>query len=353
MSIWIFVLVGLCTFGIAFGIALVTTPLAGRLGRRLGVVDVPGGRRHHAGLIARIGGLGLFAGFFITALGIFFASGEQTSPLLGVPPSTRPLLGVLGGTLFVCLCGLADDKYQFRSGPQFAMQFGAALIAIAGTVWIEQVTLPGIGLTDFQWYITGPLTIVWIMGMMNTVNFLDGLDGLAAGVGAIAATLFALHIMNWSHTLALYCLALAGACVGFLIFNFHPARVFLGSAGAMTLGYALGTLSILAPARVATALLVMAVPIADTAFQIYDRWRHGRSPLQGDRGHLHYRLLDLGLSQRQIVVVYWAFCAAFGLVALLIPRIYKLPALVLLGLAVVGVLRWLSTRAQPPSPPAA
>jgi len=339
MSNWVLVLAGLC----AFFVALIATPLAGRLGRRLGLVDVPGGRRRHAGLVSRIGGLGLFAGFFITALGIFFISGEQT----------RPLLGVLGGAVFVCLCGLADDKYQFKSGPQFAMQFGAALIAIAGTVWIQEVTLPFFGLKRFDWFITYPLTILWVMGMMNTVNFLDGLDGLAAGVGAIAAILFAVHSFQLQqYQIALYSLALAGACLGFLCFNFHPARVFLGSAGAMTVGYALGTLSILAPARVATALLVMAVPIADTAFQIYDRWRHGRSPLQGDRGHLHYRLLDLGLSQRQIVVVYWAFCAIFGLVALFIPRVYKLPVLVLLGLVVVGALRWLSTRAQPPGPPA-
>jgi UDP-GlcNAc:undecaprenyl-phosphate GlcNAc-1-phosphate transferase len=102
-----------------------------------------------------------------------------------------------------------------------------------------------------------------------------------------------------------------------------------------------------------TALLVMVIPIADTAFQIYDRWRHGRSPLQGDRGHLHYRLLDLGLSQRQIVISYWVFCAVFGLAALLIPSIYKLPALMALGLVVVGVLRWLSTKSGGLGPPPA
>ena len=322
----------------AFLIALVVTPLASRLGRRLGLVDVPGGRRQHSGAVSRIGGLGLAAGFFVTAVGVFLKWPEQT----------RPLLGVLGGTLFVCLCGLADDKFQFRSGPQFAIQFCAALIALAGTVWIEQVTFPGFPRpTEFPWYVTGPLTVLWIMGMMNTVNFLDGLDGLAAGVGVIAAILFAVHsIRLQQYQIALYSLALAGACVGFLVFNFHPARVFLGSAGAMTLGYALATLSILAPARVMTALLVMAIPIADTAFQIYDRWRHGRSPLQGDRGHLHYRLLDLGLSQRQIVISYWVFCAVFGLAALLIPSIYKLPALLALGLLVVGVLRWLSTKSR-------
>ena len=263
------------------------------------------------------------------------------------------MLGVLGGSVFVCLGGLADDRWQFKSGPQFAVQLGGALIALAATIWIQQVTFPGQpAASTLPWLVTVPLTVAWIMGMMNTVNFLDGLDGLAAGVGAIAAILFAIHSFRLGQKeIALYPLALAGSCLGFLCFNFHPARVFLGSAGTMTLGYALATLSILAPARVATALLVMAVPIADTAFQIYDRWRRGRSPMQGDRGHLHFRLLDLGLSERQIVVGYWAFCALFGVLALFLPSIYKLPALGLLGLIVVGVLRWLSTHATLPKKP--
>jgi UDP-GlcNAc:undecaprenyl-phosphate/decaprenyl-phosphate GlcNAc-1-phosphate transferase len=329
----------------AFALSALLTFLAGKLGERAGMVDQPGGRRLHSRPVSRLGGLGLAAAFLIVALGLVLWPPLRPEPF-------RPIVGVLGGALFVCLCGLADDKFQFKSGPQFAIQFGAALIAIAGTVWIQEVTLPFLGLKRFDWYITYPLTIVWVMGMMNTVNFLDGLDGLAAGVGAIAALLFALHSFQLEqYQIALYSLALAGACLGFLCFNFHPARVFLGSAGAMTLGYALATLSILAPARVATALLVMVIPIADTAFQIFDRWRHGRSPLQGDRGHLHFRLFDLGLSQRQIVIGYWVLCAVFGLAALVIPRIYKLPALGLLGLIVVGVLRWLTTQAKPPAPP--
>ncbi len=326
----------------ALALSALLTFLAGKLGERAGIVDRPGGRRLHGGSVSRLGGLGLAVAFIVVALALFL-----WAPLR--PEHYRPMLGVLGGAVFVCLGGLADDRWQFKSGPQFVLQFGSAVIAILATVWIQVVTLPFFGIRTFEWYVTYPITVIWIMGMMNTVNFLDGLDGLAAGVGAIAALLFALHSIRLEQKeIALYSLALAGACVGFLLFNFHPARVFLGSAGAMTLGYALATLSILAPARVATALLVMVVPIADTAFQIYDRWRHGRSPLQGDRGHLHFRLLDLGLSYRQIVVGYWALCAVFGALALLIPTNYKLPALVLLGIVVVGVLRWLTSQAKRP-----
>jgi UDP-GlcNAc:undecaprenyl-phosphate/decaprenyl-phosphate GlcNAc-1-phosphate transferase len=327
------------TFGAALIIAALATPLARRLGLRLGLVDLPGGRRRHEGAVTRIGGVGLFAGFFVTAAGLF---------VLGVyrPEHRLPLEGVLLGTALVFAFGLADDRFGFSARPQFLAQLAAAAIAIGTTVFIGQVTLPFLGLRELPWFITYPLTILWVVGMMNTVNFLDGLDGLAAGVGTIAALLFAVHSYSLGqHEIALYSLALAGSCLGFLIFNFHPARVFLGSAGAMTLGYALATLSILAPARVATALLVMAIPIADTAFQIYDRWRRGQSPARGDRGHLHYRLIDLGLSQRQIVVGYWLFCAVFGGLALLISApVYKLLAIGMLGVIVVAVLAALRRR---------
>jgi UDP-GlcNAc:undecaprenyl-phosphate/decaprenyl-phosphate GlcNAc-1-phosphate transferase len=327
-------------FVISFVLAAVATPLAGKLGARLGLVAVPGGRRRHAGTIPVTGGVGLFAGFFATALGLYFFGPLKSEHI-------RPITGVLVGTAFVFLVGLADDKYEFKPGPQLIAQIVAACIAIAFTVWIQEVTLPIFGKQIFPWYLTYPLTIVWVVGMMNTVNLLDGLDGLASGVGAIAAILFAIHSYSvWKQAdTPLYSLALAGACLGFLVFNFHPARLFLGSAGAMTLGFALATLSILTPARVATALLVMAIPIADAAFQLFDRWRRGQSPGQGDRGHLHYRLMDIGLSQRQIVIGYWLFCAVFGALALLISaRIYKLIAMGVLGLMVVGVLVALSRK---------
>lgn len=328
----------------ALVLALIATPLAGRLGHRLGLLDRPGGRRMHVGLVPRIGGVGLFASFFLTALGLYFFGPVQ-------PDHRLPFVGVLAGTLLVFLFGLADDRYQFKAGPQFLGQILGAVIAIATTVFIERITVPLRGETVFPWFITYPLTILWIVGMMNTVNFLDGLDGLAAGVGAIAAVLFAVHSYSLGQVdTALFSVALAAACVGFLAFNAFPARVFLGTAGAMTLGYALATLSILAPARVATALLVMAIPIADAAFQAVDRWRRGKSPTEGDRGHLHFRLMDLGLSQRQIVFSYWAFCAVFGTLALVISApLYKLLAVVALGVLVVILLIALSRR--PPAGP--
>jgi UDP-GlcNAc:undecaprenyl-phosphate GlcNAc-1-phosphate transferase len=323
----------------ALSITLVVTPLAGRLGQRLGLVDIPGGRRKHTGAIARIGGVGLCAGFFLAALGLFAAGVYRDEHRL-------PLAGVLLGTAFVFVFGLIDDRYNLKAGPQLLAQIIASIIAIVTTVYVGKVTLPVKGPWEIPLWIAYPITVAWVIGMMNTVNFLDGLDGLAAGVGAIAAVLFAIHSYTLQQReIALYSLALAAACLGFLVFNFNPARVFLGSAGAMVLGYALATLSILAPARVATALLVMAIPIVDTGFQAFDRWRRGQALGQGDRGHLHYRLMDLGLSQRQIVLGYWAFCAVFGALALIISApAYKLIAIGVLGLIVVGILVLLSRR---------
>jgi UDP-GlcNAc:undecaprenyl-phosphate GlcNAc-1-phosphate transferase len=170
------------------------------------------------------------------------------------------------------------------------------------------------------------------------------LDGLATGVGFIAATLFAIHSYRLGQfEIALFPTALAGACLGFLPFNFHPARVFLGTAGAMVLGYTLATLSILAPARIATALLVLGVPIIDVAWLIVSRWRRGTSPTHGGRDHLHYRLFDLGLSQRQIVALYYLLCLSFGALALVAPsRLFKLVALLLLSVGTLIALWWLS-----------
>lgn len=325
----------------ATALSVAGTRLAMWLGPRWGAMAVPGGRRQHRQPVSRLGGLGVFAGFFGVGLGLYFVV-----PLN--PNQYLPFAGVLLGTLAVFVGGLLDDKFEFKAAPQFGIQLLGGVIALASEVFIEQVTLPALGLTDFRdlrWVATYPLTLVWIVGMMNTVNFVDGLDGLAAGIGAITALFFAIHAWwVWQQlSIALFSLALAGACLGFLLFNVYPARVFLGSAGALTLGFALATLSILAPARVMTALMALAVPIADTAYQIMDRWRRGRSPFQGDRGHLHFRLADMGFSQRQIVFTYWLVTVAFGSAALLIPSpLWKLLALLALSALVASVLFWLS-----------
>ena len=330
-------------FIIAFIITLLVTPLTIKLGRQWGITDRPGGRRQHHAEISRLGGLGLFAGFAGTGLLIFAVSAFRLGISIGAEDA-KLLTGVLLGSCFMFAFGLWDDRKQLPARPQFLAQIIAALIAIAFDVFIERATLPVFGYIEkFPFWITYPLTIFWIVGMINTVNWLDGLDGLAAGVTAIAGLLFAIHAYSLGQTtVALFPLALFAACLGFLPFNFHPARVIMGSSGSMVLGYALASLAILAPAKVATALLVLGIPIVDVAWLIIQRWRRG-SPAQAGRDHLHYRLLALGLSQRQIVLSYYTFCATFGVLALIIEaRIYKLLALALMAGLTLALLWWLS-----------
>ncbi len=334
----------LIVFAIAVLSALVTTPVAGRLGHYLGMVDQPGGRRTHQGVISRTGGIGLFVPFLL-ALAVGLALRIPTAD----PKEPLRLLGLVLGSLWTFLVGLADDRWDLSPRHQFGAQVVAGGIAIATLIFIERVNNP---LTNREVVFPMPvvvlLTLFWIMGMINTVNWLDGLDGLAAGVAAILCIVLAVHMHRVGQpSVAVLPIALLGATLGFLPYNFHPARVFMGSNGAFFLGYALGCLGIIAGARVATVLLVMGIPIADVAWQIIDRIRRRRSPTLGDRGHLHFRLQDMGLPQPVIVVAYWAFCGVFGLLALTVSsRLYKLLALLVLGAAVVGVLAFLSRRSD-------
>ncbi|MFN2241132.1 MAG: glycosyltransferase family 4 protein [Anaerolineae bacterium] len=335
---WPFVLV----FAVGLVVALIGTPLAAAWGRRLGIVDKPGARRQHKGTIPRTGGIALFAAFMAAALLAQWLPVPRQDP----KELTR-FLGIVAGMVFLFIVGMIDDRYELRAGPQYAAQAIAGLIAILFLVFIERVMNP---LTDelyifrSYWFILG-FTLLWIMGMINTINFLDGLDGLAAGVGAIVSAVLAVHMLReGQYSVALLPLALLGATLGFLPFNFHPARIFLGS-GSLILGYAIATLGIAAGAKMALLLLVLSIPIVDVAWLMISRLRAGESIGQADRRHLHFRLLDLGLSQRQVVLLYYAYCALLGVSALLIDsRLLKLIALVVLGLATLGLLAWLARR---------
>ena len=331
---------------VAFGVTILVTPLAGRLSRRLGIVDRPGGRRAHAGDMPRLGGTTLFLAFAI-AIGVAAWAGLLTA---GYQPNDFARLnGLVIGGLGAFLFGLIDDRFDLSPWPQLVFQLVLSLIALASLLWLERFTLPYFGFVALETYAWGvwvyvPLTIFWVMGMITTVNWLDGLDGLAGGVGAILCLVLAIHMHRVGQpAVALLPVALLGALLGFLPYNVAPARVFLGSAGAYFLGYALAGLGLIAGGRVATVLLVMGLPIVDVAWQILDRVRRRRSPAQADRGHLHFRLLGLGLSQRTIVLIYWSFCALFGLIALFVSsRIHKLAALVIIGVVVAFVLARLS-----------
>lgn len=329
----------IAVFVLAAGLVAGLTPLVIRLGRRWNLVDVPGGRRKHQGQVVRIGGLALYPAFLVATL--------ITLPVpRGDPLELTRLTGILVGLAVVWLMGLLDDRFRLPPWVQFAGLALAAGVAILCKVFIEVFNNP---LTDRQvwvpWYGMVPFTFFWLVGMASTVNWLDGLDGLATGVTAIAALVLFIHMLRLGqYSVSLLPLALLGCCLGFLPYNLSPARIFLGG-GAYVLGYALGTLSIVAGAKVASALLVVWVPIVDVAWQIYSRWRRGQSPALGDRGHLHFRLQDLGWPQRRIVLLYYLVTAILGGVALLVSsRLLKFAILVSLGIAVLVLLAFLARR---------
>ena len=323
----------LLVFATAFVLAIILTPLTARLAAHYGFLDQPAPRRLHQTPTPRHGGIPLFLAF-IAALAV-----SLPFPRSDVNEPTK-LIGLMLGLTVVAIVGAYDDARELGALPQFAAQILAAGIAVASGVVIREIPnplgavpipLPGLFAVAF--------TVFWIVGMMNTINWLDGLDGLAAGVTAIASAVLFIHTFRLTqYSLALLPLALAGAALGFLIFNFSPARMFLGS-GAYLLGFALAVLSIIGGAKVASALLVLAIPILDVAWQILNRVRTGHSPFEADRGHLHHRLYDFNISSRAIVALYYALTATFGALALILPSpVYKLIALIVIGIGAVAVL---------------
>ncbi len=350
----------LTILAVPFVLALLLTPLARRLSFRLGLVAEPGGRRRHQGHMPKLGGVAIFAAW---SVGVVLA-------LWLLPPAdpsdaTR-IRGVIWGSLIIVVGGLIDDWKELSPKGQFFIQFAAAAIAMWNLVFIELFTnpFPGFFLWEtppFSWIFTvdgdliwiwRPLallfTLLWVVGMINAINWLDGLDGLAAGVCLIAALLFAWHSHSLGQTtVPLLPLALAGALAGFLPFNFAPARIFLGSVGAYLLGYQMATLSILSPAKLSTALLVLAIPIMDVAWLSLNRIRRGRNPMEADRQHLHFRLADRGFSTRRIVLGYYLVTSAFGLIAVFAQsRLLKVVLWLLLYAALFLLLDWSSKRGK-------
>lgn len=344
-------------FLIATLTAAAMTPVVGRLGHRLGLVDKPGGRRRHQGVIPRIGGLAIFAGFIVavlvTLLGPRWApEAWALFPPRNDPNEVRRLLALIAGSVFCVIAGFLDDRYELPALPQYGVQFVAALIAMSGLIFIKHVNNPfGAGFLGgpdgLPWWIVAPVTVFWFMGMMNTVNWLDGLNGLVAGVTVILCAVLAVNMIFVADppqlSVGLLPVALMGAALGFLPFNFAPARIFMGSSGTYFLGFAVAALGIIGGARLATVMLVLGLPALDVAWLIIARWRRGISPGQGGRDHLHFRLADMGLSERTIVFGYWTFCALFGALTLLLDdRVYKLVALGGLGTVALAVLIWAS-----------
>lgn len=306
-------------FFLALAVSYMATPMVRRLALRLNVMVNPGGRRVHARPMPLWGGIAIFAGFVISVLIAELFRG--LSPLF-----FKAVLPVLVASTIIVTVGLLDDMKEFSAAVQMLAIIVAAVVLIQFGIRIQFLTNPFGG--EMIWLPTSVswiLTLGWIFLTTKTVDFMDGLDGLAAGIGAIASGVLAImaYYMGQPHV-AFMAAGLSGACIGFLRFNFNPAKIFMGTAGSQLIGFVLAALSIIGAFKVAAAMaiaipmLVLGVPIFDGLFVIIKRV-FNRQPIHiADRSHLHHRLLDRGLTHKQAVIVICVICLVLGGTALTI-----------------------------------
>ena len=321
---------------VAAVVALIATPVVRSLAFKIGAVDVPrDSRRMHDHPIPRMGGLAIFFGFILSVL-LFL-------------PLTTQLRGMLLGAVVIVILGIFDDIYALSAKLKFAVQIGAALIAVLMGNQIDYLSNPNIFSSDPYWHLgvlSIPISVLWIVAITNSVNLIDGLDGLANGVSAIsAATVLVIALITSDAQVAVVMAALVGACVGFLPYNLNPAKMFMGDTGATFLGFILSTMSIqglfkfYAVISFAVPFLILGLPIFDTAFAMIRRMAHGQSPMHADRGHIHHRLIDMGLNQKQAVATLYVISGILGLSAVVLTTGGEAKAMLLLiALCVVAVV---------------
>ncbi len=342
---------------LAMGVCLLLAPLCARLGHRTGMVDMPGGRRLHAGNVPRTGGLAIWGAFTLVLGGFLLlprVSAVETAfwfPVSQDANEMRRIGALLLGGGFCAAWGVADDKWDLGSRWQYLIQLGAALIAMAGLIFIKDVNNPlGEGLLlgpdGFPWWLVFLVTVFWFTGCMNTLNWLDGLSGLAAGVVAILCLVLIVHMLvvlpSPQASVAVVPTILLGVLLGFLPFNLVRRNLFMGSSGSYFLGFAAAAVGIMGGAKIATVVMVLGLPIVDVAWLIFSRMRRGQRPWTAGRDHLHFILLDRGLPETLIVGAYYLFCCLFGVLTLALDdRLNKLLALMGLSAVAVTVMAWL------------
>ncbi len=310
----------LMIFLLSLGVALALTPVAARLGTRWGVVDKPSRRKVHQKPIPRVGGIAIFLAFYIPLLSIFFYRTEVLAMVVSKPS----LLWLAGGSVLVFLMGLTDDVKGLPPRLKFAVQGVAAVMAYCGGLQFSIISLPW-GSTVSMGIFALPVTIFWFLLVVNAINLIDGLDGLAAGVTFFAAiTLLVLSLLGKNYLVAVGLAGLAGACLGFLRYNFNPASIFMGDGGSYFLGYMLASLSLLgsmksqATVAILIPLIALGLPLMDTMMAPIRRFILGRRLFQPDKSHIHHKLLQMGFSQRKAVLVMYSVTVFLGLASLLV-----------------------------------
>lgn len=303
-------------FAVAVLLSFIMTPFVKKLAEKVGAIDVPkDSRRVHKVPTPRLGGLAIYLSFLITVI---------TFGMLN-----KRLIGVLIAATIIVVMGFFDDIKPLSAKLKFFIQLLAAILVVSYGLKIDWVTNPLYFLTHKKMIFLGmwgyPITVLWIVGVTNAINLIDGLDGLAAGVSTIAAgTLFIVALFTNQPAIAMLTLILAGSTAGFLPYNFNPAKIFMGDTGALFLGFMLSVISVMGVLKSAAALAILVpvfaigFPIFDTLFAMVRRAANGRSIMEPDKGHLHHRLLALGLSQKQTVLTLYFISAVLGFSAVAI-----------------------------------
>lgn len=318
-------------FVIALVVSYALTPSVKKLAIKIGAVDRPNARKVHTHVIPRLGGLAIYIGFM--------------AAVLFCVPLQHELVGMLLGCTAIVAVGIWDDICNIPAKVKLVGQILAACIPIAFGIQIEWLTNPFGDIIVLPELIAIPVTIFWIIGFTNTVNLIDGLDGLAAGVSCIAATtIFLVALQQSIMFVAVFCAAIAGAAIGFLYYNFNPARIFMGDSGSMFFGYMLSGISVIGAVKSAATIalivpiLALGLPILDTTFAIIRRYRGGVPIFKPDKGHLHHRLLDLGFTQRQAVLLMYVISALLGLSAVALTEVSSQFAILIVCVVVFVVL---------------
>lgn len=328
------------TFLAAFLLSYLLTFLFKKIAPKVGAMDIPDKRKIHKKPVARLGGVAIFVALFSVAFLLL--------------PIDRHFIGIFFGASILLIFGVLDDIFILKPSVKLVGQIAAALIIIASGIGINFITNPFggvirldtfkipidvLGITYHITFWADMLTLFWILIVINAVNFLDGLDGLAAGVSGIAGIVLfflALLLPVFQADAAMFSLILAGAAFGFLVLNFYPAKIFMGDSGSQFLGFIIAVLAIFSGGKIATALLLLGLPIIDLLWAVVRRLKAGVSPFKPDKNHLHHELLRMGFSQRKAVLLIYFFTAFFGVFAVLSNEsFYKFLGIMLLAFLVI------------------
>lgn len=316
------------TFFLSFFSVVFLTPIVKILAKKINATDKPSERKVHQKEMPRLGGIAIYFGF-LTGLTFF-------------QPYNEHLMSILVGSLVIVILGICDDLYQVSAKWKLLIQIIASLIVVVDGIYVEFINLPFEGQLYLGWFGL-PLTILWIVGVTNAINLIDGLDGLAAGVSSIvlmSLCTIAFIMGNWF--VVLLCVTLMASALGFLVYNFFPAKIFMGDTGALFLGYMIAIISLLGFKNVTLfslliPVVILGVPLSDTFFAIVRRLVHKTPLTMADKSHLHHCLLRLGFSHRQTVMLIYAMSAVFGIGAIVLTHSTLWGALIVVLVLIIGI----------------